>query len=298
MTSASGDLMTATGPEETAGTGATPDAPVGAGTSRLDVVLVRRGLARSRGQARDLITQGRVRVAGRTAQRPAQSVPDGLDIDVCGDETGRTWVSRAADKLIAALDRWPIPVDGARCLDAGASTGGFTQVLLSRGAASVLALDVGHGQLHPDLRMDPRVVDLSGTNIREVVPETLGAPYDVLTADLSFISLRLVLPVLAALIHPQGHGILLVKPQFEVGRERLGKNGLVRDPADRARILREVVDAVVAVNLTPRDVCHSPVRGAAGNQEYLLWVCPGPARDEDPPVTAAHIDRLVGEEHA
>ncbi len=239
-----------------------------------------------------------MRVAGRPAQRPAQSVPDEQDIEVDADESGRAWVSRAANKLVAALDRWPIPVEGARCLDVGASTGGFTEVLLSRGAASVLALDVGHGQLHPDLREDPRVMDLPGTNIRDVAPKTLGPPYDVLTADLSFISLSLVLPVLVGLLRPDGHGVLLVKPQFEVGRERLGKNGLVRDPAQRARVLCEVIDAAVAANLTPRDVCHSPVRGAAGNQEYLLWVCPGSPREEGPPVTAAHIDRLVGEERA
>jgi 23S rRNA (cytidine1920-2'-O)/16S rRNA (cytidine1409-2'-O)-methyltransferase len=246
---------------------------------RVDAELVRRGLARSRGQAGELVRSGRVTVDGRPAQKPAMSVLTDSAIAVrpaFGDHD----VGRGAAKLRSALDTFaaqpqlrPGPrIDGALAVDVGASTGGFTQVLLERGARRVVALDVGHGQLAASLQSDPRVDDRSGTNVRTVSPADLGGPFDLLVADLSFISLTLVLPDLVGLVRPGADLVLLVKPQFEVGRERLGKDGVVHSDALRA----EVVQAVCAAaeqhhGLRIRSVVPSGVPGASGNLEFFLW---------------------------
>jgi 23S rRNA (cytidine1920-2'-O)/16S rRNA (cytidine1409-2'-O)-methyltransferase len=244
---------------------------------RLDTELVRRGLARSRGDARDLVEAGLVQVAGVRARKPAQ--PVGEDTELGVDDAPR-WVGRAAHKLAAALETWRpegLAVAGRRCLDAGASTGGFTQVLLGEGAAHVVAVDVGHGQLVPEIASDHRVEDRSGTTVRGLGPEDVGGPVDVLVADLSFISLTLVVPDLAGLLVPGGDAVLLVKPQFEVGRARLGSSGVVTDPADRADAVLRVVAAARDAGLGVRGLVPSPVTGGSGNTEYLLWARSDPS---------------------
>ena len=235
--------------------------------ARLDAELVRRGLARSRQQAAELIEQGRVAVHGVVAGKSATVVD--RDTPVIVRDTGeREWASRGAHKLIGALDAFGVDVTGARCLDAGASTGGFTDVLLERGAARVVAVDVGYGQLVWRLQSDERVQLHDRTNVRALTPEDIGGPVAVTVADLSFISLRTVLPALAACTD----GVLLpmVKPQFEVGRERLGSGGVVRDPALRLSALVDVAAAARALGLVLRGAVASPLPGPSGNVEFFL----------------------------
>lgn len=235
---------------------------------RADAALVERGLARSRAVAKELIDAGRVRAAGVPVTKASATV-DSEDVQVIGDIAD--WVGRAAYKLLGALEAFPVDPRGRRCIDVGASTGGFTQVLLSRDAREVVALDVGHGQLAEVLRADSRVVERSGVNVRDVQPGDLGAPFEVVVADLSFISLRLVLDRLAALTAPSGDLITLVKPQFEVGRERLARTGVVSSPYDRHRVLREVLDVIGERGLSVHGLTTSPIEGGTGNREYLLW---------------------------
>jgi 23S rRNA (cytidine1920-2'-O)/16S rRNA (cytidine1409-2'-O)-methyltransferase len=245
------------------------------GTSRLDAELVRRGLARSRGHARDLIEGGAVTVSGRAARKPAE--PVSADDVLHVQEEGPRWVSRAAYKLLAALEAFApegLAVDGRICLDVGASTGGFTQVLLHHGAAHVTALDVGQGQLVPELAADPRVTDRSRTTVRGLRAADIGGEVDLLVADLSFISLTLVLDTFVDLLSADGDAVVLVKPQFEVGRTRLGKGGLVRDQGDRAWAVTEVSRAAIDAGLHPRGLVASPIEGGEGNAEYVLWLTP------------------------
>jgi 23S rRNA (cytidine1920-2'-O)/16S rRNA (cytidine1409-2'-O)-methyltransferase len=187
----------------------------------------------------------------------------------------RRWASRGGDKLAPALERLGVVVDGRRCLDAGASTGGFTDVLLARGAAEVVAVDVGYGQLDLRLRQDPRVRVLDRTNVRELDAAGLGGPVDLTVADLSFISLRLVLPVLAGLTRPDGDLVLLVKPQFEAGRKAVGRGGVVRDPAARAAAVRAVAEVGAGLGLGVAGICPSPLPGPAGNLELFLHLRSG-----------------------
>lgn len=195
------------------------------------------------------------------------------------------WVNRGAEKLQHALDEWGVPVAGRRALDVGASTGGFTQVLLQAGARHVTALDVGHGQLHPILRRDPRVENREGASIRDLDPDSVHG-IGVVVADLSFISLRLVLPVMRAVLEPDGDMVLLVKPQFEVGRERLGKHGVVTSPDHRAQAIRDVIAAARDLGLHVHGLIRSPVRGTHGNREYLLWLRPEASGRMDPATIA------------
>jgi len=241
--------------------------------ARLDAELVRRGLARSREQAGQLITEGRVSVAGQLAAKAATNVDTELPIRLVGEQ-GPAYVSRGAHKLTGALEEFgpDLAVAGRRCLDAGASTGGFTQVLLLRGAAHVLAVDVGYGQLAWPLRTDARVTVLDRTNVRDLRPEDVGAPPGLVVADLSFISLRLVLPALVRCAAPGADHVLMVKPQFEVGRERLGAGGVVRDPGQRARAVLDVARAAAEEGLGCLGVVASPLPGPAGNVEYFLWL--------------------------
>ena len=244
-------------------------------TTRLDLELVRRGLARSRGHARGLIDSGDVSIDGKPAAKAATPVGHGDRIEV--REEGPRWVSRAAYKLVGALRTFGpggLTVAGKRCLDVGASTGGFTQVLLHHGATHVTALDVGHGQLVPELVGDPRVTDRSRTTVRDLTAADIGGAVDLLVADLSFISLTLVLDTFRGLLLDSGDAVVLVKPQFEVGRTRLGKGGIVRAQGDRAWAVTEVARAGVAAGLHPRALAKSPIEGSEGNAEYLLWLTP------------------------
>jgi 23S rRNA (cytidine1920-2'-O)/16S rRNA (cytidine1409-2'-O)-methyltransferase len=240
---------------------------------RLDAELVRRGLARSRQQAGELVAAGRVTVAGRPAAKPATQVELAEAIVVVDDGQGPQYVSRGAHKLAGALDAFDeVAVRGRRCLDAGASTGGFTDVLLRRGAGSVVAVDVGYGQLAWSLRQDPRVTVLDRTNVRELAPEQVAPPPSLVVADLSFISLRLVLGALATVSAADADLVLMVKPQFEVGRERLGAGGVVRDPSLREEAVLAVARHAMGIGLPVRGVVASPLPGPSGNVEYFLWL--------------------------
>ncbi len=245
-----------------------------AARARLDAELVRRGLARSREQARDLIAAGSVKVNGVIAAKPATNV--GRDTPIVVVTTpDDDWASRGAHKLIGALDAFAadgLRVEGRRCLDAGASTGGFTDVLLRRGASEVVAADVGYGQMIWRLQNDARVRVVDRTNVRHLTPETIGGPVDLIVADLSFISLSLVLPALAACLADGGDLVPMVKPQFEVGKERVGSGGVVRDPALRADAVAGVADNAAALGLRTRGVVASPLPGPSGNVEYFLWL--------------------------
>jgi len=250
--------------------------------SRLDAELVRRGLARSRDHASELIAAGRVSVAGVVASKAATGVGTDAAVDVRGGESGETagpqWVSRGAHKLLGALAVFMtgepdgLTVAGRRCLDAGASTGGFTDVLLAAGAAHVVAVDVGYGQLAWRLRTDERVTVKERTNARSLTPQAIGGPVDLVVADLSFISLRLVLPALAACTKPGADLVPMVKPQFEVGRGRVGSGGVVRDAEARADAVLAVVEAARGLGLGLRGAVASPLPGPSGNVEYFVWL--------------------------
>jgi 23S rRNA (cytidine1920-2'-O)/16S rRNA (cytidine1409-2'-O)-methyltransferase len=240
--------------------------------SRLDAELVRRGLARSREHAVTLIAEGRVAVSGRAATKPATGVEPDTPVLVRTDPDRPSWVSRGAHKLIGALDALSVPVEGRRALDAGASTGGFTEVLLSRGAAEVVAVDVGYGELAWSLRTDDRVRVLERTNVRTLTPEAIDGPVDLVVADLSFISLRLVLPALVQCAREGADLLLMVKPQFEVGRERLGAGGVVRDPEHRVQAVLDVARSAAAAGWGTAGVVASPLPGPAGNVEFFVWL--------------------------
>ncbi len=251
--------------------------------ARLDAELVRRGLARSRTDAADLVAAGRVTVRGQQATKPATGVGSNDPVVVASGPEGTRYVSRGAHKLRGALDAFGphgLVVEGRRCLDAGASTGGFTQVLLLAGAATVVAVDVGYGQLDWSLQTDDRVVVLDRTNVRELTLEHIGQPVDLVVGDLSFISLGLVLPALLAVGSGEADFLLMVKPQFEVGRERVGSGGVVRDPQMRASAVRGVADAAGRLGLGVAGVVASPLPGPAGNVEYFLWL-----RADAPPMS-------------
>src|SRR5512135_226836 len=249
--------------------------------ARLDAELVRRGLARSRVQAADLIAAGQVRVAGQAAAKAATQVALDSPITIDRAEQGEDYASRGGRKLAGALAAFgELTVAGRRCLDAGASTGGFTDVLLRAGAAHVVAADVGYGQLAWSLRTDPRVTVLDRVNVRTL--EQVTPVPGLVVADLSFISLTLVLPALAACAALDADFVLLVKPQFEVGKGRVGAGGVVRDPADRADAVRKVADAAAQLGLGALGVTASPLPGPAGNVEYFLWLRSGaPPLDEE-----------------
>lgn len=244
---------------------------------RLDAELVRRGMARSRDHAVELVDAGRVSVGGHRATKPATQVDGAAALHVRPEGDGEDYVSRGAHKLVGALDAFAgagLTVEGRRCLDAGASTGGFTDVLLRRGAARVAAVDVGYGQLAWRLRQDPRVVVYERTNVRNLVPDDIDGPVELVVADLSFISLRVVLPALArcAQTEPPADLVLMVKPQFEVGREQLGSGGVVREPGLRAAAVRTVAAAAADQELGVAGVTASPLPGPSGNVEYFLWL--------------------------
>jgi 23S rRNA (cytidine1920-2'-O)/16S rRNA (cytidine1409-2'-O)-methyltransferase len=241
--------------------------------ARLDAELVRRGLARSRQHAGELIAAGRVEVHGVVARKPATGVGVDASVRVRPDEEDPGYASRGGHKLAGALAAFPaVLVAGRRCLDAGASTGGFTDVLLRGGAREVVAVDVGYGQLAWSLRTDERVRVLDRTNVRSLTPDAIGGPAELTVADLSFISLPLVLPALTACTAADGDLLPMVKPQFEVGRDRLGPGGVVRDPAERAAAVLAVAAAAADLGWPACGVTRSPLPGPAGNVEFFLWL--------------------------
>ena len=238
---------------------------------RLDQLVAERGLAPSRERARALILAAQVSVEGRVISKAGAQVEPDADIALIGHE--HEWVGRGGLKLVHALDTFGIDVTGREGLDIGASTGGFTDVLLKRGASRVVALDVGHSQLDWALRSDPRVVVIERFNARRLTPADIPALVDIVCIDVSFISLRLILPVVPPLLRPRADVVVLVKPQFEAGRAEVGR-GVIHDPAIHARVVDEVSAAAAAVGLTPRASTPSPITGQKGNVEFLLHLRP------------------------
>jgi 23S rRNA (cytidine1920-2'-O)/16S rRNA (cytidine1409-2'-O)-methyltransferase len=243
--------------------------------TRLDQLLVERGLARSRAEAQALVHAGDVELDGTRRLKPGQLVAADAPLSLV--EKPR-WASRAGAKLEAALDAFEIDPTGMACLDAGASTGGFTDVLLARGARIVYAVDVGRAQLVQRLRDDPRVVSMERTNLREL--RSLPEPIDVATLDLSFISLRLVLPAVRALLADGGRVVALVKPQFEAGKEDVPRGGVVRDPGTWRRVIADVARSAEEIGLQPHGLVRSPIAGGDGNVEFLVDLRTGPRDGE------------------
>lgn len=266
---------------------------------RLDLELVEQGLACSRQQAQQLIRSGRVRSGSSVLDKPGVAVAAGLPLAV---EQPPRFVSRGGEKLVAALSALPIEVKGRTCLDGGISTGGFSDCLLQHGAERIYGIDVGYGQTAWSLRTDSRLVLRERTNLRHLEPPDLYGPQDpwpdLAVADLSFISLTLVLPALRRLLQRPSEALLLVKPQFEVGRGRVGKGGVVRDPAAHADAIRSVIAAAAALNWQPGGLLGSPITGPAGNHEYLLWLRegeqdPGPHRFNDQAQIAGVVEKTL-----
>lgn len=258
---------------------------------RLDAELVRRGLARSRDQAAELIAAGHVAVSGQTAAKAATQVGQDAAITIRRAAEGPAYASRGGYKLAGALAAFAgLRVKGRRCLDAGASTGGFTDVLLRAGAAAVVAADVGYGQLAWALRTDPRVTVLDRVNVRRLQPEQVAPAPDLITADLSFISLTQVLPALTASAAADADYVLMVKPQFEVGKGRVGAGGVVKDSALRAEAVAAVAQAGLGLGLGVCGITASPLPGPSGNVEYFLWL-----RRGAPPLEDAALQRAIAE---
>ena len=256
---------------------------------RLDAELVRRNLVRSREHAREVIEAGHVTIRGTVAVKPATMVDAAEAVEITVP-AAYGYVSRGAHKLIGALDGLGVVVSGRRALDAGASTGGFTQVLLERGAAQVIAVDVGYGQLAWVLQSDPRVTVLDRVNVRALAPEQLDYRPDLIVADLSFISLALVLPALVACADPDADMLVMVKPQFEVGRELVGSGGVVREPALRRSTIRRISDVAATNGWGTAGSVASPLPGPSGNVEYFLHLRRGCEA-----ITDEVLDRVIAE---
>ncbi|MBI5621599.1 TlyA family RNA methyltransferase [Candidatus Falkowbacteria bacterium] len=240
---------------------------------RLDRLLVRLGYAQSRERANALIKAGHVLVDGKPITKVATPCAPDATVEMIVEDV--PWVSRAGLKLEKALETWPINITNAVCLDIGASTGGFTDVLLHRGAKKVYALDVGHDQLAQRLRDDQRVITMEDKNIRAAVSAWFAEPLDVVTVDVSFISLKHVLPKVTELLRDGGEAVVLIKPQFEVGREHIRK-GVVRDPALHKQVIDTIKTLAVKERLTPVDLMASPIKGVGGNEEFLLYLKKSP----------------------
>jgi 23S rRNA (cytidine1920-2'-O)/16S rRNA (cytidine1409-2'-O)-methyltransferase len=246
-----------------------------AGRQRIDLLLVERSLAESREKAQALLLAGQVLVNGQKVDKAGAAVDSTAAIEILAR---MPWVSRGGYKLAGAIDHWGIDVTGRVCVDIGSSTGGFTDCLLQRGAARVHSVDVGAGQLHWKLRTDPRVVVHEGVNARYIEPATLGEPVDLAVCDVSFISVTLILPMLPPLLQPDGALVILVKPQFEVGRNQVGRGGIVRDPALHEAVCSKVEDAARMLGFKT-DLMESPLPGAEGNKEFLLYATDRHCRD-------------------
>ena len=258
--------------------------------TRLDVLLVERGLLESRQKAQATIMSGSVFVAGRRVDKPGTAVPEDALIEVRGNVL--RYVSRGGTKLEKAMETFPITLDGAICADIGASTGGFTDCMLQNGAAKVYAVDVGYGQLAWSLRSDERVVCMERTNARYLTHEQIPDELDLASIDVSFISLRLILPAVCGLLKPGGHAVCLVKPQFEAGREKVGKKGVVRDPAVHLEVLEHFLGHAKESGFTVLGLTYSPIRGPEGNIEYLGYLEKGEQR----PISF-DLASLVAESH-
>jgi 23S rRNA (cytidine1920-2'-O)/16S rRNA (cytidine1409-2'-O)-methyltransferase len=259
------------------------------GKQRLDALLVQEGHAPGRDKAKALIMAGQVYVNGRRAEKAGEEAPENAIIEVRGSSL--RWVSRGGLKLEKALAVFPIRLDGAVCMDIGASTGGFTDCMLENGAAKVYAVDVGYGQLAWKLRGDDRVIVWERTNIRHVTPEQVGEPLDFASVDVSFISLGLVFPVMAVLLKEGGEAVCLVKPQFEAGREKVGKNGVVRELATHKEVAARVCKLATERGFSLGGFDYSPVKGPQGNIEYLLYLRKGDAAAIDLDDVAAVVER-------
>ena len=266
-------------------------------TARADVALAARGLARSRTEGAALIRAGQVLLDGRPVRRPSDRVA--ADATLRLRDPGPRYVSRAAHKLVSALEAFPdVAVAGRRALDAGASTGGFTQVLLERGAERVAAVDVGHDQLAPPVRADPRVLVREGLNVRDLRAEDIDGPVDLVVSDLSFISLRLVLAPLAGVCRPGAELLLMVKPQFEVGRRALPRTGVVTDPDARRDAVVGVAAAALGAGLAPRGLARSGLAGQDGNAEFFLRLRRPDATAADDPADGTSPAPPAGERAA
>ena len=237
---------------------------------RLDVLLVSQGLAASREKAKAIIMSGNVLVNGQREDKAGTMIDVKAEITVKGGQL--KYVSRGGLKLEKAMSHFDLTLEGRVCMDVGASTGGFTDCMLQNGAVKVYSVDVGHGQLDWKLRNDPRVVCMEKTNIRYVTPEDLGEPIDFSSIDVSFISLTKVLPAVKALMEPEGELACLIKPQFEAGREKVGKKGVVRDPAVHEEVIRMIVSFASGIALWPENIDYSPIKGPEGNIEYLIYL--------------------------
>ncbi|MGE5530068.1 MAG: TlyA family RNA methyltransferase [Patescibacteria group bacterium] len=258
---------------------------------RLDVLLVERGLFESRERAQRAILAGLVHHDGRQVDKPGQLVDGEGRLEVRG---GQPYVSRGGEKLAFALSAFELRVDGKTCLDIGASTGGFTDCLLQHGAARVFAVDVGRGQLAWRLRQDPRVVVLEGVNARHLRPGDLPARPDLLTVDVSFISLGLILPPALRILDREGDAIALIKPQFEAGREKVGKHGVVRRPEVHREVIAKVLESARGLGMRLCGLTHSPLLGPRGNIEFLAWW----ARGEESAIDGGRIEEVVAAAHA
>ena len=260
---------------------------------RLDVLLVSLGLAESRAKAQATIMAGEVYVNGQKADKSGMEVDITSNVEVRGSAC--PYVSRGGLKLEKALRNFGVDPTGYVCSDSGASTGGFTDCLLQQGAKKVFAIDVGYGQLAWKIRSDPRVVVMERTNIRYVTPEDLGEALDLSVVDVSFISLKIVLPAIQKLLKPTGQVLCLIKPQFEAGKELVGKKGVVRDPAVHEQVVQNFVDLAAELGFTLRNLTFSPVKGPEGNIEFLghLAMQPGGAVSPDVPVLVAEAHRAL-----
>ncbi|MBR6359257.1 MAG: TlyA family RNA methyltransferase [Lachnospiraceae bacterium] len=238
---------------------------------RLDALLVNKGLAPSRERAKELIKNGQVSVNGKVISKASYETPDDAVVKITGETL--KYVSRGGLKLEKAVDHFSLLLDGLTCMDIGASTGGFTDVMLQNGAKKVFAVDVGTDQLHPSLKADPRVVSMEQTNIRDLTPAMIGnETIDFVSIDVSFISLKLVLPVVKNILKPGGNCVCLIKPQFEAGKQRLGKNGVVKDKKVHEAVKTEVSECAEALGFKVKGITESPIRGPEGNTEFLMLI--------------------------
>lgn len=240
---------------------------------RLDVLVCERGLAESRQKAQALIMAGQIFVGGQKIDKAGFAVEESAEVELRGKALA--YVSRGGLKLEKALQRFPLDLKGKTCIDCGASTGGFTDCMLQNGAAKVYAVDVGYGQLAWSLRQDPRVICMERTNVRYLTAEQIAEPLDFGSVDVSFISLKLILPALRGLLKPQGQVVCLVKPQFEAGREKVGKKGVVRDPEVHLEVLEQFLIHASDAGFSVKDMDFSPIKGPEGNIEYLGFLCVG-----------------------
>lgn len=257
---------------------------------RLDQLVFDQGLSESRERAKAIIMSGVVYVNGQRADKPGAQVAPDAKIEVRGNTL--PYVSRGGFKLEKALKVFPVDPTGLTCIDCGASTGGFTDVLLQNGAAKVYAVDVGYGQLAWSLRNDPRVISMERTNVRYITAEQIPEPLDLAVMDLSFISVKLILPAVCPLLKDDAAVVCLIKPQFEAGKENVGKKGVVRDPAVHAQVLRDFTALAASLNLTIRNLTFSPVKGPEGNIEFLAHLSMQPGQE-----TLPDIDALVAQAH-